>query len=276
MSDSDPSRDATTGGRKRRSWLGALLFLVVLAGLAGGAWYLVQQQTQAPVGSPFGRGRFGGSVTVGAAVAEQGRLPIVIDALGTVTSPVTAEVVPQVSGILTEILFQEGQQVEQGQVLARIDPRSYQQALEQAQAQQARDAAQLAAAQVTLARYQTLWKQDSIARQELDTQAALVRQLEAAVAADQASVGAAQLDLEHTELRAPASGRIGLRAVDRGNLVSSNGAAVATITQMAPIDVVFPFHRTGCPQCSRRGGTISCRSPCWIVPAATCWPWASS
>lgn len=244
--------------RKPRGWLGLLLFMLVLAVLVAGAWYLMPR-TQAPSSAAggFGRGRFGGGVTVGAAVAEQGRLPVVLDALGTVTSPLTAEVVPQVSGIMTEVLFQEGQQVEQGQVLARVDARPYQQALEQARAQQARDEAQLAAAKVTLARYQTLWKQDSIARQELDTQAALVQQLQAAVAADRANVDTAQLNLDYTEVRAPASGVIGLRAVDRGNLVSANGSAVATITQMAPMDVAFSIPQDRLPAVQQaRAGSI--------------------
>lgn len=246
----------------RRRWSGALLALALIAALVGGAYYLVQRNqapAQAPAGPGPGRPAGTASVTVGAAQAEAGALPVVIDALGTVTPPVTATLVPQVSGVLTEVLFTEGQTVKKGQVLARIDPRSYEQALAQARAQTARDEAQLAAARVTLARYQELWQQDSIARQTLDSQSALVRQLEAAVQADRASERAARLNLDFTSLRAPVAGRIGLRAVDPGNLVSSGtSGGIATITQVEPIDVVFsvPQDRVPAVLAAQRAGAL--------------------
>ncbi|GAB2749005.1 multidrug efflux RND transporter periplasmic adaptor subunit MuxA [Melaminivora jejuensis] len=227
-----------------------LVALALIALLAALSWYLVQR-ARAPAGPGGAPGSgvpgvgmvFGGAMpasTVGAARAVQGELPIVIDALGTVTPSVTAALVPQVSGVLTEVLFEEGQSVRKGQVLARIDPRPFEQALAQAKSQSARDQAQLSAARVTLARYEELWRQDSIARQTLDTQTALVQQLEAALQADRASEGTARLNLEHTTLRAPVSGTIGLRAVDVGNLVSSGlSGGIATITQVQPIDVLF-------------------------------------
>lgn len=244
----------------RRRWPGVVLTLLLVALLVGGAYYLVRR-AQGPQATPAPASRFAGaaSVTVGAAQAEPGELPIVIDALGTVTPPVTATLVPQVSGVLTEVLFTEGQAVKKGQVLARIDARSYEQALAQAKAQTARDEAQLAAARQTLSRYQELWRQDSIARQTLDTQAALVRQLEAAVQADRASERAARLNLDFTTLRAPVAGRIGLRAVDPGNLVSSGTTSgIATITQVEPIDVVFsvPQDRVPAVLAAQREGEL--------------------
>lgn len=248
MSDPVPSV-ADHHQPKRRGWRAVLWVLALLAALVLSVAYLMQKTPQAPSAPMSFRGaRFGGGVTVGAAAAQRGQLPIVIDALGTVTSPRTAQVVPQVSGVLTEVLFEEGEHVKEGQVLARIDARSYRQELAQTQAQQARNAAQLDAAKVTLARYQTLLRQDSIARQEVDTQAALVRQLEAAVAADKASVGTAQLQLDFTEIRAPITGVIGLRQVDAGNLVSSNGTTIATITQLTPMDVVFSIPQDRLPE----------------------------
>jgi multidrug efflux system membrane fusion protein len=263
-------------GKPRRRWLGLILTLVFIAVLAGGAFYLVQRARQ-PVaaggpspggpggpGGPFGRGGGGGgrggpSITVGEAVAQKGGLPILIDALGTVTPPRTAALVPQVSGTLIDVLFTEGQMVKQGQVLAHIDPRPYQQTLAQAQGQRARDQAQLAAAQVTLQRYQRLLEQDSIARQDVDTQAALVKQLQGTVEADAAAEKAAQINLDLSVIKAPFTGLIGLRAVDPGNFVSTGTAGgIATLTQVQPLDVVFAVPQDRIPevQTAARGGNL--------------------
>lgn len=177
---------------------------------------------------------------MGDAVARKAELPVIVDALGTVVPVTTVTLRPQVSGQLTQVLFTEGQMVTKGQLLAQIDPRPFEQALMQAQGTRQRDEAQLENARLTLARYQTLLSQDSIARQDVDTQAALVKQLEGTVTTDKAQEGTARLNLEHTRITAPASGRIGLRAVDPGNYVTSGDATgLATITQVAPIDVQF-------------------------------------
>ena len=222
---------------RRRRWLGSLVALAVVLGLAGGAWYLIKRSGE-PAG---GRPNFGGaSSTVGHAAARRMQLPIVIDALGTVTPLATITLKPQVGGVLTEVLYTEGQSVSKGQLLARIDPRPYEQALMQAQGTRVRDEAQLEAARVTLARYRTLLGQDSIARQDVDTQAALVKQLEGAVISDRAAEAAAKLNLDYTRITAPVAGRIGLRTVDPGNNVAANASTgIAVITQMNPIDVQF-------------------------------------
>ncbi|MDM0030830.1 efflux RND transporter periplasmic adaptor subunit [Variovorax sp. J22P271] len=222
---------------RRRRWLGSLVALAVVAGLAGGAWYLIKRSGE-PTG---GRPNFGGaSSTVGHAAAKRMQMPIVIDALGTVTPLATITLKPQVGGVLTEVLYTEGQSVAKGQLLARIDPRPYEQALMQAQGTRVRDEAQLEAARVTLARYRTLLTQDSIARQDVDTQAALVKQLEGAVISDRAAEAAAKLNLDYTRITAPVAGRIGLRTVDPGNNVAANASTgIAVITQMNPIDVQF-------------------------------------
>ncbi|MBO9513359.1 MAG: efflux RND transporter periplasmic adaptor subunit [Variovorax sp.] len=220
-----------------RRWLGTALALLVVAGLAAGAWYLIKRSAE-PAG---GRANFAGmSQTVGHAAAHRADLPILIDALGTVTPLATITLKPQVGGVLTEVLYTEGQTVAKGQLLARIDPRPYEQALEQAKGTRVRDEAQLEAARVTLARYRTLLGQDSIARQDVDTQAALVKQLEGAVISDRAAEAAARLNLDFTRITAPVAGRIGLRTVDPGNTVTANAATgIAVITQMNPIDVQF-------------------------------------
>jgi multidrug efflux system membrane fusion protein len=194
---------------------------------------------------------------VGVATAARADIPVVIDALGTVTAAATATVRAQVSGVLQKINFSEGQLVREGQVLAIVDPRPFQMSLLQAQGQRQRDEAQLDSAKVTLTRYRTLLSQDSIARQEVDTQAALVKQLEGTVMTDRAAEGTAKLNLGYTQVRAPISGRVGLRTVDIGNLVGSGDASgVAVITQLSPIDVQFAVPQDRVPelQASVNGG----------------------
>lgn len=221
---------------RARRWIGALLALLVVAGLVGLSWYLIKR----PPAERQGGGGGGFSVTVGHAAARQADIPVMIDALGTVTPLATITLKAQVGGVLTDVLFTEGQTVQKGQLLARIDPRPYEQALMQAQGTRVRDEAQLEAARVTLARYRTLLGQDSIARQDVDTQAALVKQLEGTVITDRASEAAARLNLEYTRITAPTTGRIGLRTVDPGNTITANAATgIAVITRMTPVDVQF-------------------------------------
>ena len=256
---------------RRRRWVGGLLTLLLLVALGGGAWYLIQR-SKTPVpgagggpgagrqggpggpGGPGGRGGGGGaSSTVGIATARQADIPVQLEALGTVTPLANVIVQPQVSGVLTAVLFQEGQMVKKGDVLATIDPQPFQNALAQASGARQRDEAQLAAARVTLQRYQTLLGQDSIARQDVDTQAALVKQLEGTVAIDRANENTAKLNLAWSRITAPASGRIGLRPVDAGNYISTGSTnGVATITQIAPIDVEFSIPQDRVPEVQER------------------------
>ena len=238
-----PHPAASASAAPRRSRWGGTVVAVVLVALVGGtAWYLVQRAHSDPAGMP-GRGGPGGGrpmVTVGDAVVRKADLPVIIDALGTVVSATTVTLRAQVSGLLTQVLFTEGQMVQKGQLLAQIDARPYEQALMQAEGTRRRDEAQLENARLTLERYRTLLSQDSIARQDVDTQAALVKQIEGTVMTDKAQEGTARLNLGYTRITAPASGRIGLRAVDAGNTVTPGDAAgIATITQLAPIDVQF-------------------------------------
>ena len=234
--------------RRRSRWVGTVIALLLVVLVGGGAWYLTHRSSGEQGGG--GRGFRGGGalVTVGEAVVRTADLPVIIDALGTVIPATTVTVRPQVSGQLTQILFTEGQMVKKGQLLAQIDARPFEQSLMQAEGTRRRDEAQLDNARLTLERYRTLLSQDSIARQDVDTQAALVKQLEGTVMTDKAQEGTARLNLNYTRLTAPASGRIGLRAVDAGNYVTSGDTAgIATITQVAPIDVQFavPQDRVG-------------------------------
>ena len=208
-------------------------------------------------GGPSGR-RGPPASTVGVATAKLASIPVTLEALGTVTPQASVKVRPQVSGVLDKVLFKEGQKVRTGDLLATLDARPFELALQQASGQRQRDEAQLDSARVTLQRFKTLLTQDSIARQEVDTQAALVKQLEGTVLIDKANEGVARLNLSYTRITAPISGRVGLRTVDVGNVVSSSDAnGIALITQITPIDVVFavPQDQAGALQQSAAAGT---------------------
>ena len=176
-------------------------------------------------------------------------MPVVLDALGTVTPVVTVTVRPQVSGVITQILFTEGQIVKKGQLLATIDPRPFEIALQQAIGARQRDEAQRDSAKVQLGRYQTLLGQDSIARQDVDTQAALAKQLEGTLVIDRANENTARLNLGYSRIVAPLAGRVGLRTIDSGNYIGAGDATgVAVITQLTPIDVAFSVPQDRVPE----------------------------
>ena len=247
----------------RKRWVGSLVALAVVVSVGAAAWYLTHQPTKGPEGAggpgrpggpgPGGGGRGGSGSTVGIATAKQADIPVLLDALGTVTPAANVTVRPQVSGVLTAVLFKEGQMVKAGDLLATIDPRAYEMALAQAQGARMRDEAQLAAAKVTVQRYRTLLAQDSIARQEVDTQVALVAQLEGTLAIDRANEGTARVNLSYCRITAPMAGRVGLRPVDAGNYVAAGDAGgVAVITQVAPIDVTFAVPQDRVPEIQER------------------------
>ena len=152
---------------------------------------------------------------------EQGDLALHFNALGTVTAFNTVNVKPRVSGELVKVLFQEGQEVKAGDLLAVVDPRTYKAALVQAEGTLMQNQAQLKNAEIDLQRHKGLYAEDSIAKQTLDTQEAQVRQLQGTIRTNQGQVDDARLNLTFTEVRAPISGRLGLRQVDIGNLVTS-------------------------------------------------------
>ena len=241
--------------------------LAVVVSVGAAAWYLTHQPTKGPEGAGGpgrpggpgggggggGGGRGGSASTVGIATAKQADIPVLLDALGTVTPAANVTVRPQVSGVLTAVLFKEGQMVKAGDLLATIDPRPYEMALAQAQGARMRDEAQLAAAKVTVQRYRTLLAQDSIARQDVDTQVALVGQLEGTLAIDRANEGTARVNLGYCRITAPMAGRVGLRPVDAGNYIAAGDAGgVAVITQVAPIDVTFAVPQDRVPEIQER------------------------
>jgi len=223
--------------RNSRRWLFGLLVLLVIAGLCWKFWPGSHKDgaAQPPAGrtgkSGMMRPGFGGStgpVPVRVAPAVLGDFPVYYKALGTVTALNTINVRSRVGGELVKIAFEEGQMVKAGDLLAEIDPRSYQ------------NQAQLKNAQVDVQRYRDLYAQDSIAKQTLDTAEALVLQYQGTVKTNQGAVDDAKLNLEFTKIRAPISGRVGLRQVDVGNLVAANDTtSLAVITQTQPISVAF-------------------------------------
>jgi membrane fusion protein, multidrug efflux system len=231
-----------------------------LAIVAGAGWYISQSGT-AP---PRQANRFAGMATpVGIATATKGEIPVVVRGLGTVTPLNTVNVKTQITGKLIKVEFKEGQMVNEGDLLAVVDPRPYDVALQQAIGQQQRDEALLKNAQLDLERYKKLVAQDSIARQQMDTQQSLVRQYEAALVIDQAQVDAAKLNVTYTKIVAPLTGRIGLRTVDAGNYVSmSDATSICIIIQVQPISVLFTIPEDALPPVRKRlkaGGSLEVR-----------------
>lgn len=213
----------------------------VVAALAAAALVLaaVVLWPSAHTGAPKGgRGGEDRPVPVETALVVLKDMPVYLDAIGTVQAYNTVTVRPRVDGELIEVAFREGQDVKAGDVLARIDARTYQAQYQQAQATRDKDAAQLEAARRDLERYVGLGNR--VTGQSVDTQRALVKQLEATVRADQAAVDNARTMLDYTTITAPIDGRTGMRLVDKGNLVrASDTGGLVVLTQVQPISVVF-------------------------------------
>ncbi|WP_374380474.1 MdtA/MuxA family multidrug efflux RND transporter periplasmic adaptor subunit [Pseudomonas fluvialis] len=234
----------------RRYWPWLVLLI-----LLGGAFFWWQGKgSGAPAGGPgmgpgMGRGAWGGVTPVRVATVSQGDFAVYLKALGTVSALNTVSVRSRVAGELVELGFSEGQTVQQGQLLARIDPRPYAVAVQQAEGALAQTQAQLRNAEQELRRYQQLAEDDSIARQTLDSQRALVEQYRGQLKSSQASLAEARLNLQFTRISAPLSGRAGLRQVDVGNLVAANDSSpLLTITQAQPIAVQFTLAESLLPQ----------------------------
>jgi multidrug efflux system membrane fusion protein len=184
-------------------------------------------------------------IAVAVEPVKRADFPIVIEGLGQVQAYNNVTVRARVDGQIMKIGFREGDDVKAGDLVAQIDSRPFQAALDQAKAKKGQDEANLANAKLDQQRYSTLAKQNYATQQQLDTQNSLVAQLTAAIAADAAAVDAAQVQLDYTTIRAPISGRIGLRLIDEGNLVSgAQQTAIVTIAELSPISVIFTVPET--------------------------------
>ncbi|HEY7240226.1 MAG TPA: MdtA/MuxA family multidrug efflux RND transporter periplasmic adaptor subunit [Burkholderiales bacterium] len=256
--------NAVKATRRRNMLLIALA--VVVAAACVGAWVYydktrggeaaAQTEVKQPGkgrGGKGGKGGDGGPIPVGTSVAAVGDIPIYLSGLGTVVPMRTVTVRSRVDGELIRVDFAEGQYVKEGQLLAQVDPRPFQVQLDQAEGQLIKDQALLANARLDLERYEALFKQDSIAQQQVATQVSLVRQYEGAVRTDQAAVDNAKLQLSYARITAPITGRLGLRQVDPGNIVHAADAnGVVLITEVQPITVIFTLPQDNLPAIMQR------------------------
>jgi multidrug efflux system membrane fusion protein len=235
----------------RGRWI--VIAVVVIAAVLA-AWFWFGRGAEDPAKGGRGKGDPNArTVPVVAAPARKGNIEVYIDALGTATPRNTVVVRARVDGQLVSVAFKEGQEVKAGDLLAQIDPRPFEVMLTQANGQMARDQAQLKNAQVDLERYRTLLAQDSISKQQVDTQEALVRQFQGTVASDQGAIDNARLQLTYSRITAPISGRVGLRQVDPGNIIhASDSNGLVTIAQVKPMTVIYPVPEDNVPRIVKR------------------------
>ncbi len=249
MTSSEAPR--TSGNR----WWPWLLFLCIAV---GGVWFFPRVTKSADVNpgtvsvakkGAGGPSRAGGrQVPVVAAAARRGDMPVYLNGLGSVTAFNTVTVRSRVDGELTKVAFTEGETVKQGDLLAEIDPRPFEVQLSLAEAQKAHDEALLANARLDLSRYKTLMEQDALPKQQLDTQNSTVAQYESTVKADQAQIDNAKLQLVYSRITSPLTGRIGLRLVDRGNIVhATDTTGLAVVAELQPIAVLFNIAEDSLP-----------------------------
>jgi multidrug efflux system membrane fusion protein len=235
----------------RRSPLGRIVSLlaVLVAVLLAGYVVLHGFRHSAASGTPSQSADNVAAIPVVVTKVVKADFPVYLNGLGTVQPYDTVTVRSRVDGEVTKVFFRQGQMVKEGDVLVQIDPRPYQAALDGALAKKAQDEANLKNAELNLARYKTLATQDSVSRQQLDTQQAAVDQLTAQIKGDQAAIDNAQTQLSYTTIRAPMSGRTGFRTVDPGNIVhAADTTGIVTIVKLQPISVVFSAPEDDLPQ----------------------------
>ena len=240
LSSGPPKRPA--GRRRRWPWvIGSMVVIIAAAFL----WLRPGAAQSAKGRPPAGRP----AVPVTGAAARIADLNVYLEGVGTVMPVKTVTVHTRVDGQLIKAAYQEGQSVREGDLLAEIDPRPFEVQLHQAEGQLAKDQAALANAQIDLKRYEALIQDNSIPRQQLDTQIATVNQVEASLKSDQAQIESARLNLTYSRVTAPISGIVGLRLVDPGNIVhAGDPTGLLVITQQQPITAVFTLVASNLPQ----------------------------
>jgi multidrug efflux system membrane fusion protein len=234
-----PPQEPPPPPRKSRTWIWIVLLLVFAL-----LFFLIlrrhDQKNAQHAGAPGGRRGFGGPVSLTTATATQGDIGVYLDAIGTVTPVYTTQLTSQVTGVITQVHYREGQMVHKGDPLIDIDPRQYQAQLLQAQGALERDQNLLAQARMDAERYEAAWKRNAIARQQYEDQQKIVLQDEGTVKNDQGTVQYDQVQLSYCHITSPITGRAGLRLVDPGNLVTAGSTTpLVVVTQIEPITVIF-------------------------------------
>jgi membrane fusion protein, multidrug efflux system len=226
--------------KKRRQWIWIVLLLVFAAIFVYVLRHEDSTKNAQQAGAGGRRGGLGGPVTLTTAAARKGDIGVYLEAIGTVTPIYTTTIYNQVTGVITDVHFREGQMVRKGDPLVDIDPRQYEAQVATAQGNLERDTNILAQARMDLERYREAWAKNAIAKQQLDDQEKIVLQDEGVVKADQGTVDFDKVQLSYCHITSPIDGRVGLRLVDPGNLVQSSGStALAVVAQIVPTTVVF-------------------------------------
>ncbi len=251
-----PSALTTKSGGKSYSYIVKWILAILI--IAGIAWIVVTHRAQDDQKKADAKSQLANRpMPVLVAKAVQRDVNVYLDALGTVTPRNTITVKARVDGQLLNVYFREGQMVKSGDLLAQIDPRPFEVQLGQAEGQLTKDKALLDNALIDAERYKTLLAQDSISKQQADTQQSLVNQYRGAIAVDQATVDSAKLQLSYCRITAPMSGRVGLRQVDPGNMIhSADTTGIVTITQLQPITALFSIPEDDLPAVIQRTKSV--------------------
>jgi multidrug efflux system membrane fusion protein len=246
-----PKPQRTEAPQVHRSYLWVWIVVILVLAIGGLTYYRKQQAAaQAAKAKAAAANR---SVPITTATVRQGPIGVYINALGTVTPVYTATITSRVDGQIVSVNYREGQMVRKGDVLIQVDPRPYQAALTQAQGTLAHDEALLSESRIDLDRYQLAFNRNAIAKQQLDDQTQTVKQFEGSVKNDQGTVASATTNVDYATIKAPIDGRVGLRLLDPGNIVTAGSTTpLVVITQLQPITVIFSVAEDYLPQIQKQ------------------------